>query len=382
MTELRRQYESAFAEMTGALAARAFALGRQAMVVLLKALGLAAGDRVGICGFTCLSVPEAVKVAGGVPIYLDVDEALCIDPASLEVLSPGSLKVVILQHTFGVVGRLDRLLAQARRIGAAVVEDCCHSLGTCFKGRHVGSFGAGAIYSFQWGKSYSTGQGGMLTVAEAAMLEAVDSVITELGCQMSAKADFALAAQRAAYGILGGPRTQMRLRWVYHKLAALGLLKGSFAEDLGFALRAGYVRLAGPRLCRAGLRQLKQWPQLMELRVRNSAQIASLFERYDLAAWPGCEGCAAVMIRYPIRVWDKGAALAAARRSGIDLAGWYETPVHPLSGAQLLEVDYEEGCCPRAERLIQGVVHLPTGKTYSRDAAVKAIDILAWCGQQ
>jgi len=61
-SNIRVEYEKAFCELVNATGARAFGLGRQALVILLRALGVNPGDKVGVCGFTCLSVAEAVKV--------------------------------------------------------------------------------------------------------------------------------------------------------------------------------------------------------------------------------------------------------------------------------------------------------------------------------
>ena len=112
----RREYEEVFCELVGAAGARAFGLGRQALVILLKALGVETGDRVGVCGYTCLSVAEAVKVCGATPIYLDVDKHLCIEPEEILRQEYGSLKIVILQHTFGIPGRLEALLSACDKI--------------------------------------------------------------------------------------------------------------------------------------------------------------------------------------------------------------------------------------------------------------------------
>ena len=60
----RLKYEKMFSDLASVAGAKAFGLGRQALVILLRALGVNAGDRVGLCGFTCLSVAEAVKVCG------------------------------------------------------------------------------------------------------------------------------------------------------------------------------------------------------------------------------------------------------------------------------------------------------------------------------
>lgn len=376
----RVAYERAFAALVGARASRAFAMGRQGLVVLLRALGVEGGQRVGICGYSCLSVAEAVKVAGGTPVYLDVDEQLCIDPAALRRLEPGALDVLILQHTFGGVGQLDALLAEAGRIGVAVVEDNCHALGTQYRGEPVGHFGVGAIYSFQWGKSYSTGQGGMLTVQDADLLAKVDRVIERLARPASAKADALLAAQRTAYAVLGGPGAQATLRNGYHKLTDLGLVRGSFSAALEFALHPGYVRLAGLRMCRAGLEQLRKWPASMAARRHAAERIQAVLDREGIATWPVTDGCEPILLRYPMRASNKTALLAAASRQGLNLAGWYDSPVHPLTGEQLRQVDYEPGTCPRAERAIRRIVHLPTGPTFTDGLLRAAVRLLATVG--
>ena len=379
MTRVRDLYQRKFAETVGAVAARSFGRGRQALVVALKALGAEAGDRVGLCGYTCLSVPEAVKVAGCEPVYLDVDDRLCVDPASLGRLQSGALKVVVLQHTFGLVGRLDSLLVEARRIGAAVIEDACHSLGTRYRGQHVGSFGAAAIYSFQWGKPYSTGQGGMLTVSSRQLATAVDRVIADMAVPMSRCADWGLATQRAAFAALMGPRSQRYLRRVYKGLSGLGLIRGSFDLELNFSL-SGYVRLPGRRMCRAGLRCLKRWPEMLAERQRNADLIAEALRANGLPTWTPGEQCKPVMLRYPVCVGDKVEVLNMAAKQSVDLAGWYETPVHPLHGGALRAVGYEAGMCPQAEEMIRRTVSLPTGRTFSPSVLAKAIEILSAVG--
>jgi len=68
-----------------------------------------------------------------------------------------------------------------------------------------------------------------------------------------------------------------------------------------------------------------------------------------------------IFLRYPIFVQKKPPLLQAARKSRLDIAGWYFTPVHPVGEANLNAVDYEFGMCPRAENIIKHLVHIPTG---------------------
>ncbi len=217
----RSEYERMFAEMVGVPAARAFALGRQALVILLRAIGVRKGDRVGVCGFTCLSVVEAVKDCGAVPVYLDIDETLCISPDAILRCRPGSFRAVLLQHTLGIPGKLDRLLSACAAIGADVIEDCAHAMGCFWKGKRLGQFGLGAIYSFQWEKPYTTGQGGMLTINSASLLARVEEEIARWAVPLSRADDIKLACQRRIHR----SSTQWDLRPA-RGIAGIGLAAG------------------------------------------------------------------------------------------------------------------------------------------------------------
>jgi len=222
----RKRYEDKFCQLVDAAGARAFGLGRHALVILLKTLDVHEGDKVGVCSFTCLSVIEAIKVCGATPVYLDVDEHLCIAPQEILRQEPGVLKVVILQHTFGNPGQLEQLLAACDRIGARVVEDCAHSLGCSWNDKQLGQWGEGAIYSFQWGKPYTTGQGGMLTVNSTQLLDRVDQQILESATATSVKSELILEFERHVYSILGKSRLEVCLRHNYSRFRNARLTKG------------------------------------------------------------------------------------------------------------------------------------------------------------
>ena len=66
-----------------------------------------------------------------------------------------------------------------------------------------------------------------------------------------------------------------------------------------------------------------------------------------------------VFARVPFLVDDKPACIARATEARVELADFYATPVHPLTGAALREVKYEPGSCPNAEWMSQRVVSLP-----------------------
>jgi dTDP-4-amino-4,6-dideoxygalactose transaminase len=371
----RKKYEEAFGELVGTAGARAFGLGRHALVILLKALGVNVGDKVGVCGYTCLSVAEAVKVCGAMPVYLDVDKYLCIEPEEILRQGSGYLKVVILQHTFGIPGRLEELLSSCSKIGAKVVEDCAHSLGCSWKGKPLGKFGAGAIYSFEWGKPYSTGQGGMLTVNSKKLLDEVDKQIEELALPASTKSELILECERRVYPILGSSRLKSYLQYNRKKLWAI-LIKGSFKQESKFCFYRGYIRLAGEMTAKAGLKQLENWPKLEQLRRENTEMIKKYLSKVGLALWPKPDEAAVTMLRYPVPTQEKSRIICQARKQKLDVLGWYESPVHPLQGDDLAKVDYHSRNCPKSEDMIGKLVYLPTGLTLDKKRLEAMIRIL------
>lgn len=368
----RIEYEEAFRRYVGALGVRAFGLGRHGLVILLKALEVNEGDKIGVCGYTCFSVVEAVKVWGGVPVYLDVDEHLCIEPQEILRQEGNSLKVVILQHTFGVPGQLEELLSACKKIGAKIVEDCAHSLGCLWKGEQLGKFGEGAIYSSEWGKPYSTGQGGMLTVNSKELLDEVDRQIEELALPALTKSELILECERRLYPVIRRSRLGGHLLYRCNKFHG----KGCFNPGSEFSLYRGYIRLAGKMTARAGLKQLEDWPKFKQLRQENTEMIEEHLSKAGLALWPKPDQADVTMLKYPVPTSHKSRTLKLAREQNLDIVGWYVSPVHPLQGNDLAKVDYHSGSCPKAEDMIKQFVYLPTGLTLNKQSLEAMVRII------
>ena len=356
----RIEYEKAFNEYIGALGTRAFGLGRHALVILLKAMNVQQGDKIGVCGFTCLSVVEAVKACGAVPIYLDVDEHLCIAPSEILRQKTGDLKVVILQHTFGNPGQLDQSLYACKKIGATIIEDCAHSLGCSWNGKTLGNFGDGAIFSFQWGKPYTTGQGGMLTVNSGHLLDRVAQEIEKMAVSPSLISELVLESQRRIYSILGGSKLEGCLRRNYAKFRNMRLKKGFSQLRADFLLCQGYIKLAGELTAKVGLKRICNWPEAQQLKMRNTQMIEEYFDKAGLPLWPRANESCITFLRYPLLVKNKSKIIDQASKRGLDIAGWYVSPVHPLQ-EDLAKVNYQNGSCRNSESMIDRLVHLPTG---------------------
>ena len=363
MNSLLQEYQQSFADLVGAKYARGTCLGRQALAVLLKAVGLEAGDKVGICSFTCLSVVESVRVCGGVPVFLDTDESLSIDPASILRYGSDRLKVVVLQHTFGNPGKLDDLLAACKKVDAIIIEDCAHTLGSYWDEMPLGGFGVGATYSFQWGKPVTTGQGGMLTVNSKDLLDKVEAVIESYAVPMSFKNSSLLRSERIVFNLLHPHDYDLRLRHFFKKVKRALPEREQELPDWKF--ERGYVVLPDSSTSRAGLKNIRTWPKVLkekkEAMTLISENIADkAFRNIWVSPWADV-----TFQRYPFIVNNKEEIIAASVKNNLDIAGWYNTPVHPLSGEQLKAVGYDRGSCPHSEELFRTLVHVPVNVNFS-----------------
>jgi len=372
----RRKYEDEFAKFKDACGARSFALGRHALAILLKALDIKPGDKVGVCAFTCLAVVEGIKVCGAVPIYLDIDEHLCIDPQEILIHEKGTLKAVILQHTFGNPGRLDELLAACKKINAIIIEDCAHSLHSAWNGKKLGTFGAGAVC-----------HGGMLTVNSNELLDKVDEQIKMLAQPTSTQSELLPAFLKTLYQPFHQSRLDCFLGYNYSRLRGILKQKGSSFLPRRFASQKrssggvwpplpGFPRLSGEMKAKAELKQLQNHNRLQQVRLDNTAMIEDAFGKAGLSICPRHPKAELSLMRYPLRVYKKWEKVHQAGSRGLDIAGWYNSPIHPLTGDDLAKVDYKEGCCPRSEGTIERLAHLPTDESPDRNKLEAMIRIL------
>src|SRR6516162_7843279 len=163
------EFEAAFAARHGLGPAHAItaAYGRIAFYYMLKALELPPGSEIIFPSLTFWVVPELARVAGLTVVFADVDpRTFNIDPASVERLITGKTRVIVPTHLYGLPCDMDRLLAIAARHNLTVIEDCAHSLGATYKGKAVGTFGSGALFSFQTLKPLNCYGGGLALVRD------------------------------------------------------------------------------------------------------------------------------------------------------------------------------------------------------------------------
>ncbi|HVF32338.1 MAG TPA: aminotransferase class I/II-fold pyridoxal phosphate-dependent enzyme [Acidimicrobiales bacterium] len=163
-------FEAAAQEVLGASHAVATSSGTAAIRAALAALGVGCGDEVIVPALTFIASVNAVVVAGAVPVFAEIDETLGLDPADVEARLTPRTAAILAVHLDNGACDLDPLLAVARRHGVPVVEDVAQAMGATYKGRALGTIGDLGAFSLQLEKNVTSGEGGLVTSEDGALL--------------------------------------------------------------------------------------------------------------------------------------------------------------------------------------------------------------------
>lgn len=164
-------FEKAFAEYVGVSHAIGVASGTDALVLAMRALGVGNGDRVLVPSHTATPTVSAIRQAGAIPVFLDVDErSYVITPDAVEAALTPNIKAVVAVHLYGRPADVITLRIIAERAGVVLIEDCAQAAGARVGNRLVGSIGHAGCFSFYPTKNLAAiGDGGMVTVNDDAI---------------------------------------------------------------------------------------------------------------------------------------------------------------------------------------------------------------------
>ncbi len=172
-----RELERLFAARHQARFARVTSSCTAALHVSALAVGWSPGDEVIVPAFTWITSANAAEYAGARAVFADVDPVTFnLDPAAAAAAVTPRTRGIVVVHLFGLAAELDPILTLARRHQLTVVEDAACAVGTTYRDRPVGTFGALGCFSFHPRKVISTGEGGMVITDDPALDERVQSL--------------------------------------------------------------------------------------------------------------------------------------------------------------------------------------------------------------
>lgn len=135
--------------------------GTNALISGLVGLGVGPGDEVLVPAYTFIATAAAVVNVGAVPIIVEIDDSLGMDPADAEAKITPHTRAMIPVHMQGVPARLHDLKAICDRHGLLMLEDCCQAVGARYFDRMAGTLGDAGAWSFNYFKVITCGEGGL-----------------------------------------------------------------------------------------------------------------------------------------------------------------------------------------------------------------------------
>lgn len=157
-----REFEEAFAKYLDAGYTLGVTSGSAALKVALTAMDVGPGDEVIVPAFDFIATYEAVLEVGAIPVMADIDDSLNLDPDKIEDRITPYTKAIIPVHMCGAPARIDKIVEVSKKHNILVLEDNAQSCGGSYKGKKLGTFGDMGILSFDYYKTITTGEGGMV----------------------------------------------------------------------------------------------------------------------------------------------------------------------------------------------------------------------------
>ena len=316
-----RELEEAFAEFIGVEHAVAASSGTTALHLALLGYGLDEGDEVITVPFTFIASAASVLYTGARPVFVDVDEDdFTIAVEQVDAAVTPRTKAIMPVSLYGQPARMDEIAAIADRHGLAVIEDAAQSHGAAIGERKSGTWGAG-VFSFYPTKNMTTGEGGMITTADAELADRL-RLLREHG---------------------------MRVRY-HHDIVGYNFRMTDLAASIGLA----------------------QLPMLPGYNARRR-EIASRYDRELRGVVTPRErpGTTHVYHQYTIRVSQRDAFADRLKERGVGSAIYYPIPVHRQK--PFIARGYGDEHFPATERLTEEVLSIPVHPSLTEDEVATVI---------
>jgi 8-amino-3,8-dideoxy-alpha-D-manno-octulosonate transaminase len=156
--EICRFYGSSYAQLTSS--------GTAALSTAMSALGIGYGDEVITPCFTFVASFEAILSVGAIPVFVDIDDTLTLSPEAVRKAITPKTKAVMPVHMCGSMADLDALVSICHEHKLILLEDACQSIGATYKGKHLGTIGKAGTLSFDFVKTMTCGEGGVVLTSD------------------------------------------------------------------------------------------------------------------------------------------------------------------------------------------------------------------------
>lgn len=169
------QVEDFYRKRLGRKYAQLVSSGTAALSTAFMACDVGPGDEVLMPAYLWVACLSAAVRLGAIPRIVEIDDSFCMDLADLERKLNPRVKVVLYVHMSGSSGDIESVARVCRERRVQLVEDVAQSNGASYRGRPLGSFGDVAIFSFQFNKNITSGEGGLVVTDSQELFEKINA---------------------------------------------------------------------------------------------------------------------------------------------------------------------------------------------------------------
>lgn len=346
--------------------------GRSSLLVILEALGIEKDDEVIVQAFTCNAVINPILKRGAIPIYVDIDETLNIDPLEIEKKINKKTKAIIIQHTFGMPAKIEEVKNICTKHNLYLIEDCAHALGAKYNNKYCGTFGDIAFFSFGRDKVISCVYGGMIGVNNLELKQKIETIYNKLNYPNEKWVNNQLRHPiimnlfvLPLYNFLNIGKIILELS-IRLNLISKAVTKpeyvGKLPENFPEKMPSSLAKLAH--------HQFKKLERFNEHR----KEIAEYYHKELGGVFNIKEG--AIYLKYPLITPDGNQIIESVEKYGIMLEdGWRKNIIVPPKTI-LCEMNYKKGECPKGEEVSDKIIILPTHINITKEIAEKIVYLL------
>lgn len=163
-----KQFEEDFSTYLGIKHVIACANGTDSLEIIMKAMGIGAGDEVIVPALSWFSTSESVSAVGAKPVFVDIEKDFyTINTELIEAKINSRTKAIIPVHLYGQAADMPKIMALASKHNLKVIEDCAQSHGAEIDGKKAGTWGHASSFSFYPGKNLGAyGDAGCMCTAD------------------------------------------------------------------------------------------------------------------------------------------------------------------------------------------------------------------------
>jgi 8-amino-3,8-dideoxy-alpha-D-manno-octulosonate transaminase len=169
-----KELEAEVSSYFGCNHAQLVSSGTAALTAAMQALGVGYGDEVITPSFTFVASFEAIISVGAIPVFVDVDDTLTLSPDAVRAAITPNTKCVMPVHMCGSMADLDALHEICQEFNLILLEDACQAIGGTYKGRKLGTIGHAGTFSFDYVKTMTCGEGGVIMTNDPKVYESCD----------------------------------------------------------------------------------------------------------------------------------------------------------------------------------------------------------------